>query len=102
MEIDNSKIRSVNNTGSIPPDELKYYRIRRLTERECYRLMDVSDDDINRVMASGIARTNHVKLAGNSIVVNCMYEIFRCLFIDNDNTDVACSGDLSGEQLTMF
>lgn len=59
-------------------------RIRRLTERELYRLMDVDETDINTLLAAPIPRTQHAKLAGNSIVVACLYYIFRNLFVDTE------------------
>lgn len=59
-------------------------RIRRLTERELYRLMDVEEKDIDTLLDSGIAKTQHAKLAGNSIVVACLYYIFDRLFVHTD------------------
>lgn len=59
-------------------------RIRRLTERELYRLMDVEEKDIDTLLAAPIPRTQHAKLAGNSIVVACLYYIFRNLFVDTE------------------
>ena len=59
-------------------------RIRRLTERELYRLMDVDEKDIDTLLAAPIPRTQHAKLAGNSIVVACLYYIFRNLFVDTE------------------
>lgn len=59
-------------------------RIRRLTERELYRLMDVDEADIDTLLAAPIPRTQHAKLAGNSIVVACLYYIFRNLFVDTE------------------
>lgn len=61
------------------------YRIRKLTPTECFRLMDVDDEYIQKIKSAGIAKTNLYKLAGNSIVVNVMYHIFRKLFIEKDN-----------------
>lgn len=58
------------------------YRIRKLTERECFRLMDVSEEDIDKIQAAGISKSAQYRLAGNSIVVSCLYHIFRELFID--------------------
>lgn len=60
-------------------------RIRKLTERECFRLMGVRDEDIDTIQAAGISRTQQYKMAGNSIVVNCLAAIFRQLFIGNFN-----------------
>ena len=51
--------------------------IRHLTPRECLRLMDVSDSDINKIQAAGISDTQQYKLAGNSIVKAPMMGIFK-------------------------
>lgn len=59
--------------------------VRKLTERECYRLMGVDDADIDKLLASGVARTAHYKCAGNSIVVDVLYHMFRKLFVDIRN-----------------
>lgn len=56
-------------------------RIRKLTERESFRLMDVSESDIDKIQAAGISRTQQYKMAGNSIVVAVLYHIFRKMFI---------------------
>ena len=61
------------------------YRIRKLTPRECFRLMGVSDADIDKIQAAGISKSQQYKMAGNSIVVNCLAAIFRQLFIGNFN-----------------
>ena len=58
------------------------YRIRKLTEREVFRLMDVSEEDIDKIQAARISKTAQYKLAGNSIVVSCLYHIFRKMFIE--------------------
>ena len=58
----------------------KRYRIRKLTPRECFRLMDVSESDIDKIQASGISESQQYKMAGNSIVVACMVGIFKNLF----------------------
>ena len=54
-------------------------RIRRLTERECFRLMGVSDSDTDKIQAAGIPATQQYKLAGNSIVVDVLAGIFKNL-----------------------
>ena len=61
------------------------FRIRKLTPTECFRLMDVSDKDIDKLLNSGISNSQLYKLAGNSIVVSCLYHIFRKLFIETEN-----------------
>lgn len=58
------------------------YRIRKLTPRECFRLMDVSEQDIDKIQNSGVSNSQQYKMAGNSIVVNCLYVIFRNMFSD--------------------
>lgn len=55
------------------------YRIRRLTETECLRLMGVSENDIKKI-TSTVSATQAYKQAGNSIVVDVMVAIFNNLF----------------------
>ena len=69
------------------------FRIRKLSEREVFRLMDVSEEDIDRIQKAGISRTQQYKMAGNSIVTNVMYHIFRKMFVDTE---------CEGEELTLF
>ena len=54
-------------------------RIRRLTERECFRLMGVKDSDTDKIQAAGISSTQQYKMAGNSIVVDVLAGIFTNL-----------------------
>lgn len=51
--------------------------IRRITEREAWRLMGFTDEDYSRAEATGISRNQLYKQAGNSIVVNVLEAIFR-------------------------
>lgn len=53
-------------------------RIRKLTPRECFRLMGFTDDDFDKI--KGISNSQLYKMAGNSIVVNVLEEIFNNLF----------------------
>lgn len=55
------------------------YRIRKLTPRECGRLMDVSDEDIDK-MEAVMSKTQLYKQFGNSIVCNVLVAIFGQLF----------------------
>ena len=71
--------------GCLVDKDGKRYRIRKLTPRETFRLMDVKDEDIDKIQQAGIAKTNQYKLAGNSIVVSPMYHIFRKLFVEKGN-----------------
>ena len=71
------------------PEELKgkKFRIRKLTPKECFRLMGVEDRDIDRMQASGLSNSAQYKLAGNSIVVDVLYHIFRKLLVETQNED---------------
>lgn len=74
------------------------YRIRRLIPRECFRLMDVDDEDYDKIKnyvkghrKNGkpmyISESQQYKLAGNSIVVACMEHIFEQLFFPLRTSD---------------
>ena len=52
----------------------KEYRIRRLTPRECFRLMDFPD-----TFTWPVSDSQAYKQAGNSIVVNVLYKILKQL-----------------------
>lgn len=68
------------------PKELdgKIFRIRKLTPRECFRLMGVDDADIDKIQATGISNSAQYKLAGNSIVVDVLYHLFRKMFVETE------------------
>lgn len=85
--------------------------MRKMTPREAFRLMGVSDGDIEKIQAysfktyaereaaiakadkkelarikrESICKTAQYKLAGNSIVTDCLYWIFYKMFIDASN-----------------
>lgn len=89
------------------PEEKCWIRLRKLTPRECFRLMGVRETDIDKIQyavfpkkslvptryggtdkdanETVISDSQQYKLAGNSIVVDCMYGIFRKLFVDKEN-----------------
>lgn len=69
------------------------WRIRRLMPSECLRLMDVSEEDIEKICNCGVSKTGIYSLAGNSIVTQVLTCIFKKLFIDKSNPD---------QQLTLF
>lgn len=60
------------------------YRIRKLTPRECGRLMGVSDEDIDK-MAAVNSNTQLYKQFGNSIVVDVMCAMFKNLNIEQES-----------------
>lgn len=63
--------------------EKPQYRIRKLTPRECGRLMGVSDEDIDK-MAAVNSNSQLYKQFGNSIVVAVMVAMFRNLNIEQE------------------
>ena len=58
---------------AIVESQTKSFRVRKLTPRECYRLMGFKDKQFN-------SNSQLYKQAGNSIVVDVLYYIFRNLF----------------------
>lgn len=71
------------NNGVIELSEKSQYRLRKLTVRECGRLMGVSDEDIDK-MAAVNSNTQLYKQFGNSIVVDVMCAMFRNLNIEQE------------------
>ena len=67
--------------GNRQPLMYEDYRIRKLTPRECFRLMGFTDADFDKI--KGISNTQLYKMAGNSIVVNVLEAIFKQLFKEN-------------------
>ena len=60
------------------------YRIRKLTPKECWRLMDFSDEDFEKA-AKVNSNTQLYKQAGNSIVKNCLVAIFGQMIPGKEN-----------------
>lgn len=82
---------------NLPPElQGKKFRIRKLTPRECGRLMDVDDADIDKIEATSLSNSAMYKLYGNSICVGVLYHIFRKLLIETGQ-DVE-----QGTQLNLF
>lgn len=80
--------------GNLQPkiiEDFANYRIRKLTPRECFRLMGVSEKDIDNIQKSGISKTQQYKMAGNSIVVDVLYYIFKKMFVDKSCEDTQLS-----------
>ena len=58
------------------------WRIRKLIEKECWRLMNFTDADHDRA-AKYTSASARYKQAGNSIVVACLIAIFSSLFLED-------------------
>lgn len=77
--------------GNRMPKITSDYRIRKLTPRECWRLMGVKDEQFDKL--HGLSNTQLYKLAGNSIVVDVLMGIFKNLLLSDEGTK---------GQLTLF
>lgn len=69
--------------ANLPSGSYKYLdkdnlRIRKLTPKECFRLMGFSDDDFEKLNGK-VSDTQLYKQAGNSIVVNVLMALFKRL-----------------------
>ena len=60
-------------------------RIRKLTPRECLRLMGWKDEQIDKIVAAKISGTQQYRQAGNGIVVQVLESIFKALFLSEEN-----------------
>lgn len=71
--------------GGLEPKIVNNYRIRKLTPRECWRLMGVKDEQFDKL--HDISNSQLYKMAGNSIVVDVLMRIFENMFTqDNSET----------------
>ena len=73
--------------GVVEQEKNVCYRIRKLTPRECFRLMGVDDADIDKIQASGLSNGQQYKCAGNSIVVDVLCHLFRKMFVEKESED---------------
>lgn len=62
--------------GGLEPKIMKDLRIRKLTPRECWRLMDFTDKDFDKAAKVNSDSRLYMQ-AGNSIVVRVLEEIFK-------------------------
>lgn len=71
------------NQAVVEP-EAKSFRVRKLTPRECYRLMGFTDEQFDKSQAFS-SDSQLYKQAGNSIVVDVLYYIFEKLFMNKES-----------------
>lgn len=62
----------------------QYFRLRKMTPREQFRFMGVSEEDIDIMVNCGVPDSELYKQAGNSIVVDVLFYIFKNIFINNE------------------
>lgn len=77
---ENSPTLRANHSGDLKVNN--GYRIRKLTPRECWRLMGVRDEQFDKL--HDISNSQLYKMAGNSIVVDVLMGIFKNLFIETE------------------
>lgn len=83
-----------NGQGIIEKDNA---RIRKLTERECGRLMGVKDDDIAKI-GKNLSRSAMMHCFGDSIVTSCLMAIFGKMFnVDYESKIKELTKKLTGE-----
>lgn len=75
---DNGVICRIERDDQNMDEENVTYRIRKLTPKECFRLMGVKDEDYEKLTVSN---TQKYKQAGNSIVVDVLMAIFDNMFV---------------------
>lgn len=90
---DSESISTAMTTGFHPNIQEPTFRIRKLTPRECFRLMGVTETDIDKIQRSGVSQSQQYKMAGNSIVVDVLEHIFRKMFVDTGQ---------ESQQLSLF
>ena len=90
---DSEGIATAMTTGFHPNIQEPTFRIRKLTPRECFRLMGVTETDIDKIQQSGVSQSQQYKMAGNSIVVDVLEHIFRKMFVNTGQ---------ESQQLSLF
>lgn len=86
-------------------EDMNSQHIRKLTPSECYRLMDMDEDNIQKIVNAKdekgrqlVSDTQMYSTAGNGIVTSCLEFIFHNMFI---GTDIKDKADKDG-QLSLF
>ena len=87
------EVKIIEQKYNMETNEGKKIRIRKLTPKECFRLMGVDDADIEKMQKTQLSNSAQYKLAGNSIVVDVLYHLFRKMFIEQEN---------ESQQLSLF
>jgi DNA (cytosine-5)-methyltransferase 1 len=68
----------MENHGTVTATQTNDLRIRKLTPRECFRLMGVKDEDFDKA-AKNQSDSSLYHLAGDSIVVNVLCHLYKQL-----------------------
>ena len=83
-----------NDTGIVED-----FRIRKLTPRECYKLMGLTFEDCDKAKDIGVADTHLYKQAGNGIITNCCELLAEHLYkAQYDNTYICYDENFQNPQ----
>ena len=86
------------DNGVCERDSSHNYRIRKLTPKECFRLMGFTDEEFEKAQKVN-SNTQLYKQAGNSIVVNVLEEIFKELILSLEGKSPKYK---ENEQMSLF
>ena len=67
--------------------------IRKLTPKECWKLMGLTFEDCNKARNLGVADCNLYKQAGNGIITNCVELIMEHLYKAQYNNTYICTDE---------
>jgi site-specific DNA-cytosine methylase len=70
-----------------------YFRLRRLTPSECFRLMSVDEESIIKLTSSGVPEGQLYKMAGNAIIIKTLVNLYKSMFSDISKWHVFSYGD---------
>ena len=83
---------------NIAGKDMTRYRVRKLTERECFKLMGVKQEDFEKIRKNQ-SKSSCYHLAGDSIVVPVLMAIFGQMFDVDWKTKInELAEDLTNEQ----
>ena len=70
-----------------------YFRLRRLTPSECFRLMSVDEKSIIKLTSSGVSEGQLYKMAGNAIIIKTLVKLYKSMLSDISKWHVFSYGD---------
>lgn len=82
-------------------DSINGLRVRKLTPRECWRLMEFSDEDFDRASKVNSA-TQLYKQAGNSIVALTLAHLFTAIHGDGSNASQTIKWKRRSKTISLF
>jgi DNA (cytosine-5)-methyltransferase 1 len=77
----------INDKDLKTENEKSFLSVRKLTPKECFRLMGWKDSQIDKIIEAGISKTRMYRQAGNGIVLEVLEAVFRNLFVINGDNN---------------